>query len=72
METFWKILLVVGCILIAPAVFAMFFLFIAFFILLLIVAMIWWIISFMSGTPIQVTENGKRVGRLIRGKYFPD
>lgn len=72
MKTFWKILLVLGCILIAPVVIALLFIFVMFFILLLTSALIHQMISFLSGTPIQVTENGKRIGRLIRGKYFPD
>jgi phosphate/sulfate permease len=72
METFLKILRVTGRILIAPVLIAVFFIFVLFFIMILISGIIWWLFSWVTGTPIQVTENGKRVGQLIRWKYFPD
>ncbi len=64
-----KILMWVGIILLAPIVFSFWMIFVFIFVIIVCIALIWGLIIYLHGYPIDVVKDGKRVGSIVRGKF---
>ena len=68
-ERILKIMAWTGIIIAAPIILGFWFIVLIF----IVGAILYGLIAYaIFGVPIEITQNGRRIGKLVRGKYYPD